>query len=97
MTEVYKVNGVNHEIVNASHRVPDGAFIWIDVRCHAQLPPQLGPANVSDTEPVTCLFCLGYVEPDVDPEEDEAQNWGYGHSHLDEDEDGSVYYGDDDD
>jgi len=64
MNETYRVNGVTHEIVSASNRIPGGRFVWIDVRCGAPLPPQLGPANIGDEDsPVTCLACLGFVEP----------------------------------
>ncbi len=85
MAETYTVNGVAHEIIEAKRRVPGGPFTWIDVRCGAVLPPQLGPANIGDENtPVTCLECLGGPTRIVRPLEDYTT-----------DEDGSIYYDDD--
>ena len=81
MSETYRAGGVAHEIVNASHHVPGGRFLWIDVRCGASLPPQLGPANIGENEPVTCLMCLGHVElekEESDDDEDDGDGWSCG-------------------
>lgn len=79
MSETYRVDGIAHEITG-THGV--SAFLWIHVRCGARLPPQLGPGNIGDeTDPVTCLLCLGFVEPEkmeADVDDDDGDGWGSG-------------------
>jgi len=85
VTEVYKHQGIAHEITGSSERIP----MYIQVRCGAQLPPQMGPGNIGDSsEPVTCLECLGapvitgegmVIDPEDDDDGDnDGDGWGSG-------------------
>lgn len=88
MNEVYVIDGVAHETLT-------GNLVY--VRCGARLPARLEPSKVHKDRPVTCLLCLGYVEPAGDPPENDNDDdsyppYGYGYA----DEDGAIYDDDDD-
>jgi hypothetical protein len=72
MGETYRSDGVAHEIISSKNN--GGPFHWIDVRCGARLPPQMGPANIGDSnDPVTCLACLCTTTDDLEFDEVETR------------------------
>lgn len=76
--EVFLNAGLAHEIVDWSESTP----MRVELRCGFRAPPQFGGANIGPAgTAVTCLSCLGHIEPEkmeADVDDNDGDGWGSG-------------------